>query len=884
MKLWLKLIILGSSLSFSLTAHSAQQTGIEIERIDILGAHAFSEQALEAALEVSPGDQLERPKVIRTEENLQTLYRMHGYEEVSIKSRLVKKRTDSNQLETALEFDIHEGKPTRVARIRLSLTGTADEATKRRWKERERRLELSLGILAGDIFDQEKVSQGRRAIQELLASDEYIGAKVDQGTVVPVELTAAEVKQRPEDAARWVGLEFQVVLGERVSFGFRGNTVFTRGFLSSLIQEQRLLGLGKDYIGVIRSRIQEEYRSVGYSRAEISHYTIESRSHTERKVIYTIKEGPRVKIDSVQFDGNLIFSSDFLRNKFFEKASGLVQKGVFAEKDVQKAAELLIEWLKENGYLSSKLITINSFYPPKPKTQEANNSVRLVIYLYEGDQTLVRKIETQGSEKIERKELLKLLGIQEGGPLNLYALSEGIEKLKKTYRDKGYLNFRVLNEGSDALVVYSKENRYADILIQIDEGPKYRVSHIEIEGLEKTQEKIVRRELTIQEGEVLTEYQLGESERQIRRLGVFSTVMIRTTDDPGKPGFKVVRVTVHEAERGILSGGPGFRNDLGVRAFGQLAYTNLWGLNHTASVSANVNRRYNNYHFFEGQIQFAYAWPWFGMRGLTFRPTVFLGQTQYINFAAQTVTISTSWDKQLLAHPNMMGYFSYTFERIRQFNAQQTVDDQQLRIATVTPKLSVDFRDNPLVPTQGFFAVSWVDLAHPVLGSQTDPYTIGYYRAQFRSDYYQPIWKGIVLYTSFRTGFERSFGLTSDLPQSIDAIPLIKQFALGGIGSLRGYQELELNKASSTIQGSLSYVNYRTQIDFPFSGALKFGVFLDAANLLVDDFSFGRLKYGTGFGFHYQTPVGAVNFDWGFKLDPPPNVSPYVIHFSVGVI
>jgi outer membrane translocation and assembly module TamA len=61
---------------------------------------------------------------------------------------------------------------------------------------------------------------------------------------------------------------------------------------------------------------------------------------------------------------------------------------------------------------------------------------------------------------------------------------------------------------------------------------------------------------------------------------------------------------------------------------------------------------------------------------------------------------------------------------------------------------------------------------------------------------------------------------------------------------------------------------------------------VDAANLLVDNYSFGfgGLLYGVGFGLHYQTPVGPVSFDWGFKANPPPGSDPYVINFSVGVI
>jgi len=60
---------------------------------------------------------------------------------------------------------------------------------------------------------------------------------------------------------------------------------------------------------------------------------------------------------------------------------------------------------------------------------------------------------------------------------------------------------------------------------------------------------------------------------------------------------------------------------------------------------------------------------------------------------------------------------------------------------------------------------------------------------------------------------------------------------------------------------------------------------MDAANLLIDQYSFGRLYYTTGAGLHIQTPVGPVNLDWGFKLNQNPNsLESNFVHFSVGVI
>ena len=177
------------------------------------------------------------------------------------------------------------------------------------------------------------------------------------------------------------------------------------------------------------------------------------------------------------------------------------------------------------------------------------------------------------------------------------------------------------------------------------------------------------------------------------------------------------------------------------------------------------------------------------------------------------------------------------------------------------------------------------ELAAPWLGSQRVLFPVGYTRFQFRSDGYIPLFRDTVWFMSFRTGIERNTERPVEGEIRRGAIPSIKTFTLGGPSSLRGFREQQLNKYSIKIGGTLSYVNYRTQIDVPFSGAMKFGPFLDAANLLTDRYSLGAdMRYGAGVGFHYQTPVGPVNLDWGFNLTPRPGEDYWKFHFSIGVI
>lgn len=882
---------------------------IEIDRIEFEGVTLFNQVQLENVLEISAGDRLNRPLVIKTDKNIQELYRNQGYEQVSVRSELLKQPTGTRS-ENVLLFRVQEGLPSRFSDVSIHFkksnaivvegieqSGKPVELDKKEAKLAEL-IEKHVGILPGDLAQKEKLNAARRAIQDFLVSEEYVGAKADDVRLVPNLAMTPDLK-----TARWLNVEFHIELGDRVTFGFRGNTIFTQGQLNGWIEDQRAVGLSRDYITAIAKHIIDEYKTQGYGDAKVVPYTFENQKRSERHVTFEISEGPRYRMSDVRFDGNMIFTQEVLLQKFFNSASPLVKRKIFVEKDIEKASELTIEWLKSQGYLFAKVVTLQYIPVEKPSVKDFYKDI--VIYIYEGSQTTVRSIDFSGLHAFARLEAISILNVQVDAPLNLFALNEGLETFKFLYRSKGYLGIRILNEGQNTLVRYASDNQEAAISLEIDEGPQFKTGRIDIEGLERTREEVVRREVSFQVGEVLTEPLIVETESKLRRLGIFSQSSIKLQDDLEKPGYKVVKIQVQEGTPGIIAGGVGIRTDLGLRVFGQTAYTNLWNRNHTLSLNVTVNQRFDEdfcdnlkpfgQHslttgncFIEYQAQLGYDWPWFTWGATTFRPRITFDRTQYINFDATSIALGLTWERRLFKKIPLTGIFTYNLERTRYFNAIDDIDNQTLTIGSVIPSLRFDLRDNPLAPTRGFFAITSFEYASPYFLSQSEPVPVSYTRFQYRMDYTLPIAREVSGYFSFRTGIARN--LASPPPDAPFqeaaryAIPLSKQFTLGGVGSLRGFHEQELNVREKAIRGTLSYVNYRTQIDLPFAGALRFGPFLDGGNLIENGYSLGALRYGAGVGFHYLSPVGPVNFDWGFKLDPRPNEDTSQFYFSIGVI
>ncbi|MGK5086813.1 POTRA domain-containing protein [Bdellovibrionota bacterium FG-2] len=909
-KAWISFLLLqvclGLSMVFSSFAappdsadsREVRESKVEIDRIEFLGLSVFAQNEIEPALQIFPGEKLIWSKVVRTAENLQALFRAHGYEQVGIQSKLTRKKTETGKFESVLEFQIDEGLPTRIRQFKFVLEGSAAKLNGddflRFWEKIQVELAQRLRLTREAIFDEVRINANKRSVQDLLASEEFVGARVEE---VEVKSSVLSVMEKTGNrAARWVDVDIHVDLGDRVRFGFRGNIAYTAVQLTEIIEAQRKVGFGSDYIGAIRLRLEEEYHTAGYAHVKISPYVFENPQSQERHVTYVIQEGNRVKIESLDFDGNLVFSKEALRSIFWaraQKASVLLDHDYYVERDVHGTAELVIEWMKSQGYLAAKLVTITAVFPPQKRVSLQGSKVRLVVYLYEGEQTRVEQVRISGVSRFLGEEVHQMLKLRVGAPLNLYALSDGLEILKTKYRALGFLGVQILNEGTDYLVLYSEDNRGATIALEVSEGPQFHVGRIEIEGLSLTHQDVVHHEIGFKEGDVLSDALLRETEARLKRLGIFSVVSVRALEDVSNKDRKTVLISLQEGTPGIIAGGPGLRSDLGLRLFGQVGYTNLWGRNHSLLLNARVNQRFEKNIFPEYQAQLAYLWPWFAFPELLFRPTLTLSKDHFRTFDSLSTALALTLERNIVRKPNLTGVFTYSLERIKQFNARTPVpalDERDMTIGSVMPSLRLDMRDDPLSPSSGLYSVFTTELSAPWLYSHGESYPIGFWRIQSRNDYFVPVSKTVTWFFSFRFGWARNNEAlvidptTGGYDPKSGTIPVAKQFALGGIGSLRGFAEQEINTSDKFIVGTTSYVNYRTQLEVPFSGSVRFGPFVDAGNIYVDRILLGQLRYSTGFGFHYQTPVGPVNAEWGFKVHPQLGEDAYRFHFSIGVI
>jgi outer membrane protein assembly factor BamA len=922
---------------FFLTCFLSNEALAEVSTIIVKGEEALNANQIvelgqkplqDVSFQASPRAWLDGVKGKEWATRILQLYKRSGYETATVKFEVTSLNEGAS--DEMLIVEINEGLPIRISHIEFEEVEPVSPRALLFQKRRIEKYEDLSKLRTGGVFNEEWIGDLRRSLLEWLSSKDYIGSNLTDVEIE--EVPEPEWSERPP-ASKWVRLVVRIQRGDHVEFGFRGHKFFSRADFENVIREQQVAGMGSNYVAVIRTRILEEYRLKGFGKARVLALEQALPRPDLRRVTFLINEGKRSVIEKISFEGNIHFGAEELEEQFFARATPMIQKRIFVEAEAQRAAELLIEYLKERGFLHARLISLVNESAERSRKKSKKGGVELVLYLYEGAQTFVRGWHFVGNQYQTDAWIAEQLGLKFGHALNVFELAERLQSLKRSYKELGFLDIEILNEGRPDLVRYYNMNRDSEVHLVLLEGKRNRLHSVELEGLRYTSELVVRQELSLQKEDLLTQTVLDEVERDLRRMNIFTTTSLRLVPvERAENGdaYKRLVIRFEEAERRMIGASLGFRNDLGVMVTGQGSMNNLWGFAHSTGLRASVNRRLflkdvPDPIALEGGASLFYDWPSFaGWRGMGFRPSLEFGNRliftpENLVFRQVNLRLELLWIRRLFGrHSPLLAQVGLApdlnledilrqadkplvttevgGEKSRQ--VQESVD-QRLFLNTLFGVLSFDLRDSPVAPTKGFFASLTGEYAPSWLGSyveKTDPALkqapkgLNLLRFMLRVDHYTPLPAGAGLFLSFRSGVAHALNRGE--------IPLIRQFRLGGPESLRGYafQTVALSEGTGDF---LAYVNYRAQIEVPLFSLFRFATFVDAANLGFRHYSLTEgLLWGPGVGLHARTPVGDVNLDVGFHFPSfnarsPGFVRPilsedrpadFQVHLSVGVI
>ena len=289
-----------------------------------------------------------------------------------------------------------------------------------------------------------------------------------------------------------------------------------------------------------RNRIRAFYLEKGYTNVQVATRleddTLLSKSDDHRvNVIFDVKPGKRVKIDSLIFEGNKEISTNKLLQqmknthdvnyykKFFVWTKGFWSSSKFQESKFNEDLQNVINYYNENGYRDARIVS-DTIYPSKRiEDGKEVGQERLVvkIKIHEGNKFVFRNINFTGNTIYPSDLLLKHLRIEKGDPYNRTLLETNLRynpsgtDITSMYMDNGYLFFKATP------VEVGVENDSIDIEIRIVEGKQARIRNVIVEGNTLTNDRVIMRELHTRPGDLFSRDAILRSRRELATLGYF---------------------------------------------------------------------------------------------------------------------------------------------------------------------------------------------------------------------------------------------------------------------------------------------------------------------------------------------------------------------------
>lgn len=655
----------------------------------------------------------------------------------------------------------------------------------------------------------------------------------------------------------------------------------------------------------IRSRYQEDGFYLVKVRLEIK-FTKDKKA----EVHYYVNEGPRVKVGGISFSGNRNFSGKHLRNNIATAPPGILAffsdtSGVFKEAELKTDVERINALYYDAGFIRAKV------GPAEIEFSSAQNKVFIHIPIEEGPRYRISRIgvapgeghKLLGDEKQNRRsaagdakadaEILaahkKLVKSRAGEWFNRSRMARDLQALTTRYRDMGYAHANVI-----PFTQIDDEKRTIDVEFRVRPGKKVYIERIEISGNSKTQDKVIRRELVIQEGDLYSHSRIEASRRAIFRLGFFKDVKV----EPRKGGAEdasILKFIVAEGSTGTFNVGAGYSTVENLVAQLQVTQQNLFGRGQTLMLQGQLSslRQYFSLRFVE---------PYFFDTKWYFSFSVYNSLYAFESFNRKTMGGSLTWGYAL--SPLWRVFLTYTLEDVEINTSSSGVllgSGSRLTIpstafvanlfkdgitSSMRASLTYDKRDNRQFPTKGAMHSLSAEFARPEFGSQN---VFDRYRAFSRI--YFPLFKPFILKMNAEIGL-----ITSTDPAGV---PIFERFFLGGINTIRGFRPYSLgpkiqvpvspdpNAALFSFRkgGDKSLVfNWEVEFDILKAMMIKGVVFVDAGNAYDDDenYSLTKMRSSWGFGIRWYTFLGTLRFEWGLPIKPEPGEERIVFEFNIG--
>lgn len=297
-------------------------------------------------------------------------------------------------------------------------------------------------------------------------------------------------------------------------------------------------------------KIEAMYRTKGYYLVQVT--VDEAELEKTGIVLFRVREGDRVKVTDIRFEGNLSFTPRELRRDLKTKEAWLLEKGPLDDDALEADVATLTNFYRDRGYLE---VRTDRTVRPSPNGKEA-----IVTFLIdEGPVYTLRGVEMQtpGTEVpvFTPAQLSGLMSIKPGDVYSQDKIRVSLESIRAAYGKLGYTDVRV-----EKRELRDPDSPQVDILLLVQQGETFKTGLIEIQGNDITRQNVIRRQVRIQPDRPLDSTELEESRKRLQQTGLFNRMGVnrgvKTTiqePDPEDPEHRDVLIEVEETNTGSFS-------------------------------------------------------------------------------------------------------------------------------------------------------------------------------------------------------------------------------------------------------------------------------------------------------------------------------------------
>ncbi len=655
--------------------------------------------------------------------------------------------------------------------------------------------------------------------------------------------------------------------------------------------------LDKDKVAEGVEKVKKLYEESGYGNAKVD-YAISPAENNQASIVMYIAEGEQLLIEKISFEGNHSFSDSELKGLMGTKEkwflSFITGRGVLDQDILTNDVAVLAAYYYDHGYVRHKI--------DEPVILRGSEGIQIFIRIQEGEQYRVGKVELGGDMIEEPEKLLQSIKLTSGQILRGNRLRDDINGLTEKYANRGFAFVKV-----EPVTKVDDQAKKVDIAYVITRGPPVYFNRVVIAGNTKTRDKVVRREMKVDEQELFSGNKIKESRNALQRTGYFEDVQLNTKKTE-RPDTVDLLVDVKEGSTGTFSIGAGYDSGNSISVNLAITERNLFGRGQSLSANGTLGsvdqnfvlsftepyvndkplslgvsgfKSKNEYSSFNlSQLGFAISsgyplselngLPFFGTRTPALPSEAELDGREDVYSALHYMRAGVTYG---LTHQNISGVSE---------NASQDLKDSEGTSLTssVTPSVSYDSRDQYFNPTEGAIGNTSFKLAG--LGGTTY-----FFKGDLAGKWYYPVfkdpdWGGT--YT-LSLGGAIGYGVGYNGPSSL---PLFERYFPGGINSVRGFEDRSLGPRDSQgdLVGGSKQGILNVELIFPILErmGLRGVAFFDMGEAFRHDqsISWGGFRRSVGFGARWQSPFGPLRAELGFPLNARSYDKTSILGFSFG--